>query len=59
MDDVMVDDEIEKRIAKYAEDIKARMERIQAEHDLGIDVGHPKHIRMWLDERSARMSTKH
>jgi hypothetical protein len=54
----MVDDEIEKRLAKYAADAKARVERMQAENDLGIYDG-PLHIRVWLTERSARMSTKH
>ena len=54
----MIDDEIEKRIAGYGAEMKARIERMQYENDLGIYVA-PKHIREWLDERSARKSTKH
>jgi hypothetical protein len=54
----MVDDEIEKRLAQYREDMKARIEWMQFENDLGI-YDAPLHIRVWLAERSARMSTKH
>ena len=54
----MVRDEIEKRLAQYDADMKARIERMEAENDLGI-YDAPLHIRMWLTERSARKSTKH
>jgi hypothetical protein len=54
----MDDDEIDKRIAGYTAEIEARMERVQFENDLGIYKAQP-HVRKWLDERSARKSTKH
>ena len=54
----MNDDEIDKRIAGYEAELRARFERIQYENDLGI-YDAPPHILKWLDERSARKSTKH